>query len=94
MMPPADYDATSLRKAIKVSTEFIEFRSARREDGVVRGVSVEWGQWTKSCTVKTRGLSPYRGLQDSRIGLRGILGANKVSYESNSCSSFYMHEFG
>lgn len=26
MMPPADYDATSLRKAIKVSTEFIEFR--------------------------------------------------------------------
>lgn len=26
MMPPADYDATSLRKAIKVSTEFIGFR--------------------------------------------------------------------
>lgn len=44
MMPPADYDATSLRKAIKVSTEFIEFRSARREGGVVRGDWVEWGQ--------------------------------------------------
>lgn len=26
MMPPADYDATSLRKAIKVSTRYIEFR--------------------------------------------------------------------
>ena len=37
---------------------------------------------------------PYLGLQDSGIGLLGILGANKVSDESDSCSSFYTHEFG
>ena len=91
MMPPADYDATSLRKAIKVSTEFIGFR---QKGGWCKGGS-GWNECNEpNPAVKTKGLSPYLGLQDSGIGLLGILGANKVSDESNSCSSLYMHEFG